>query len=240
MWRELEFLNFGPWALVWTFLSAKAKICAQNKAPYSKDNKSDGFYEGNPRPWAAPSLGNDSSSVTRSGLRSQAKASTAFGNPRSQQQSCQSKICSTIHYSSCFPCDSGALEKKCQNDPRDCMDCSRRLHCLAAWTAQLHCTGKYSPQNPATLLTAATERSPSDPSWNAGWHADIFEIISRNSKFTETVNSVLNIGFSNHGHHRKTVHFEMHTQPKQRKLSLLRYLLYIWSAKAMLSKLHCV
>lgn len=39
------------------------------------------------------------------------------------------------------------------------------------------------------------------------------------------------------------LYMEMNTQAKQKKLSLLRSLLYIWysrSAKAMLSKLHCV
>lgn len=36
-------------------------------------------------------------------------------------------------------------------------------------------------------------------------------MVSRNSKFIERVNSVLNIGFSHHGQHRKTVHWNAHT-----------------------------
>lgn len=141
--------------------------------------------------------------------------------------------------SSCFSCHPGALEKQCQNEARDGMDCSRRLPCLVTWTPQLHCIGNYSPQDSTALLTVATERSPpSDPSWNAGWHAESFEMVSRNSKFIETVNFILNIGFSNHGQHRKTAHFwNAHTQSRENSL------LCIWfsrSAKAMLSKLHCV
>lgn len=51
MLRELEFLNFGPWALVWTFLFTKAKTCAQNKDPYSKESIKGTHGLVLPHPW---------------------------------------------------------------------------------------------------------------------------------------------------------------------------------------------
>lgn len=130
--------------------------------------------------------------------------------------------------SSCFSCDSGALEKEFQNEPWDCTDCSSRLHCLVTWTLQLHCTGNYSPQNSTTLLKVATKRSPpSDLSWNAGWDADSFEMVSRNSKFIETVNFVLNIDFSNHGQHRKTVHWNAHTGKAEKTVTAKEPAVYL-------------
>lgn len=120
--------------------------------------------------------------------------------------------------SSCFSCDSGALEKECQDEPWDCMDCCGRLHCLL--TRTLSCTGNYSPQNSTTLLKVTTKRfPPSDLSWNVGWDAGSFEKVSRNSKSIETVNSILNIGFSNYGQDRKTIQWNAHTSKAEKTLT---------------------
>lgn len=127
-----------------------------------------------------------------------------------------------------FPVTLWPWKKEFQNEPWDCMDCSSRLPCLVTWALQLQCTGNYSPQNSTTLLKVATKRSPpSDLSWNAGWEADSFEMVSRNSKFIEIVNSILNSDFSNHGQHRKTVHGNEHTSKAEKTLTAKEPAVYL-------------